>query len=346
MVADVARLTSRGFDPVNTAERARIPVETVHEIIRRLGTFLSTAAKVKVHVVDPADLGVLLPLRADPRTARSARRGRRPSRGQPAFAPRSPDQVVVPWGYRFRRGGHSSDMRQAAALVAAAHEQGLLGPGMITRFLGRVQPPRLRVVTFADLCVVWMLAAHGRFTELAAAEFVTAHYAAIAAEAYQVLESGRAQAGAALTRLLGTDRPPRGRLTSLCAAASPLAEPAVARLRRDLARAGGDDELIRAALGRFRAANRHLDPPGSVAELTQGQVLRIAQAAGLAGRQVTAALTRDIQARLADLDLLEDGDQLVPLGVSATFAGRQEDYWAAMRARAQGRTDWARPLLS
>jgi hypothetical protein len=83
--------------------------------------------------------------------------------------------------------------------------------------------------------------------------------------------------------------------------------------------------------------------PSSVAELSDGQVRRLAESSGLA-TDGDVSLRRELNVIVADAGLRADADRLIGLGVAAHRAGLSELFAAALERRRNGEVGWADDL--
>lgn len=257
-------------------------------------------------------------------------------------------EVVVPLGFE-RRAGHRRDVSRAlAAIVVHAPDDKTL-----TRWLSRkYQPSRANVVTFSIVSVVWRFATLGRLGEIDRINANNAAFAKLLVAAYDLLDVARRDAIDGVITLATADTANLDALAAACVKARWLNEGRIARLERTISLARsrpGVQRLLAKELRSFAAEVRAQPDtwaPTGISKLSEGQVRRICQAAGLSTEGPKRAEEADVRRRLAELGLRADADRLVPDAIRAAQAGVAEEFWAAMELRAAGDPDWESALAA
>lgn len=255
--------------------------------------------------------------------------------------------VTIPEGFERRAGGKRDISKALAAIVVHAPSDDALA-----RYLNRLYPAELSVLSFAQVAFVHRAAQLGRLDDLEAVNEGNVALAKLFVAAYDLLDVALRTAKDAVTRLAAADVSDLGALRSAIAAARFLGERRMDKLARtvDMAersKTGTGPALLAKELRFFArevAAAPHIWQPASIAALTDGQVQRIAAVAGLHIEGSTRAEEAEIRRRLADLGLAADADRLVPDGLRAEQAGCAEEFWEAMARRADGDPEWAAEL--
>ena len=100
--------------------------------------------------------------------------------------------------------------------------------------------------------------------------------------------------------------------------------------------------LARLARDAVSAPNTYL--PATIAELNDGQVLRLSQHVGLRVDSVSKEELAQVRSWVAALDMSQDSDILVSSGVLACRAGLGNLYQKSLEKRAKGSFNWAKTL--
>lgn len=332
VLREVLELTAQGLDQTTCADRTGLDEAEVCSIVADFGGFAALVFKLKAQPERAATRGLLFPIQPDRDTVAKMSPARRRRLGYSTDT-----HVIVPAGYHRVRDGRTMDLRQACAVTAAAIRQGRVNDAVLLRFHARRHPLRISALTLPDVTVTWQLCCLGRLPDVAAADSTTAHFARVLLSAYELLESARQQALEAVTDLAS------GRLEAQtarqrCAQAAPLHQAALARLDHQIC-AAADERQVRLALDRFSQTAAAIHLPATVAEISEGQMLRIAQAAGLTMPSAVQD-SRAVRGRIEAAGLGSDIDQLVPLGLTAEAAGHANAFWTAIEARAAGDPHW------
>lgn len=286
-------------------------------------------------------------------------------KGQPAF--RMESVVVLPEGVA-RQGRQRRDVTKSYAMIAVTRE-GI--PTAINQWLARNQPVAAQLpVGWCEVSYVWFITRLGFVTDLAAVcepelkgrttQDQHNELARCAARARQwlsaidVLETRLEQAQTALETLTGAWKlvldgasPKDLGLGEAITAARWVNEAEFAQLSRVLD--GYTPSRARLLAGKLRAlgltvaaSNGHY-VPAHIGQLTDAQVLRLAQACGL-DTSDTRALADEVRDGLSTLGLAGERSRLVPEGVSAIQAGIGDAFWASMRRLADNDPLWREDL--
>lgn len=332
VLREVLELTALGLDQATCADRTGLEEAEVCSIVSDFGGFAALVFKLKAKPERAAARGLLFPLQPDRDTVAKMSPARRRRLGYGTDT-----HVIVPAGYHRVRDGRTMDLRQACAVTAVAVRQGRVSDAVLLRFHARRHPVRISALTLADVTVTWQLCCLGRLPDVAAADTTTGHFARVLLSAYELLDSARRQALEAMTALVSGELEAQAAL-GRCVQAAPLHEAALLRLERHIRAAAGPRQ-VRLALDRFAQTAAAIGLPATVAELSEGQMLRIAQAEGLAMPSAVQDV-RAIRGRIGAAGLGADVDQLLPLGLAAEAAGHAEAFWAAIEARSAGDPEW------
>ena len=244
--------------------------------------------------------------------------------------------IVVPDG--FSRQELHRDVESSLTAIVALQPSNDDVKRFIQRHYQRTQQP----LSFEMLCAVWMFARLDRLSGLhnvaSASSFI--HNCV---QAWDTLEVTRRDAMDALVTLeTATDS------TELHIAASkllPLWEAEARDLQRLLEISGPESaafERARAWLTRRVSVGQLV--VDSVADLSEGQVRRIAMLVGLDTEVISRNEESHIRQHLVRLKLDRDAEQLIPIGVVAVRAGMEEEFFHACRLRAAGDEKWDAPL--
>lgn len=209
---------------------------------------------------------------------------------------------------------------------------------------------REKMLMFEHVTTVWLFSRIGRLHELREINPTSAALSRCLAEGFDVLELARVNAMRAVRRLCADDvtvDEVRDALVYL----RPLAESLIRPLEGLVANAGRSNGE-RALRTELRWIKRQVEANSanvlcpSIAHLNEGQVLRIAQAAGLHTDGSNRVEESEIRSRLAQMGLSGDADQLVGTGVQAIRLGLNDEFWEAVERRADGDPTWDRQLVS
>lgn len=248
--------------------------------------------------------------------------------------------VVVPVGFEVSSRQPRDVAKALAQIVVRDPDESICA-----RFVSRRYAATAPVVTFPLIAAVWRFATLGRLGEIHEVNPDDREFLATAIAAYDLLEVARASAMEALHYLLSGPED-LDAIAAACAKLHFVAAGEMQRLERivELARTSAESRrLLAQELGflaqRVRSAPRNY-VLRTIADLNDGQVMRIAQAAGVETNQPTRATEAEIRRRLDELGLAADADRLVPLGTHAIAAGLEVEFWDAVGLRADGDPDW------
>ena len=218
----------------------------------------------------------------------------------------------------------------------------------LARYIQRTSE-REKLLAYEHVTLAWLFCRLGRIDDLAEVNPGSASVSHRFADAYEVLELGRIRAMKAMHTLCEPEvslDAVRDALVVL----RPVAEALVRPLEGLAAKATESSE--KALRTELRWLRRQVDTNAaalvcqSVAQLNEGQVLRIAQAAGLHTEGSTRSEESSIRTRLANMGLSSDADQLVGTGVQAQRLGLETEFWEAVERRADGDPKWDAVLVS
>jgi hypothetical protein len=244
--------------------------------------------------------------------------------------------IVIPDGFS-RQELHRDVESSLTAIVA-------LQPSNddIKRFIQRHYQRTPQPLSFEMLCAVWMFARLDRLSGLrnvaSASSFI--HNCV---QAWDTLEVARRDAMDALMTLSTTTD--SAELHIAASKLLPLWEADARELQRLLEIGGpgsGAFERARTWITRRAAAGQLV--VDSVADLSEGQVRRIALLVGLDTDVISRNEESHIRQHLVSLKLERDAEQLIPIGVIAVRAGMEEEFFHACKLRAAGDEKWDAPL--
>lgn len=329
-----------GWTPEAIAEATGWDVTTVKDIIGDFGTRIRKRVGGAPVVTASADeAGMLFPIEEDTqKLLKRAKRSKREGAEEAVFnAP-----VVLPRG--FERGAEDRrDVRKAISAIIVAHRRGLLTDELLTGYLDRKQPVRVVELGFAHVAVVWRHAVDGKLATII--EVSEDHaFRQVIVQAYDLLEVARLDALSGVETLVAGNTSDLDALRRACAKARWVAtaeinriEDLVARVAQRPANVGALERELRYFAQRVRALRGYV--PATIADLNEGQVLRIAELAGLP-TDVDRTDERIVRKRLVELGFTSDLDQLTPQGVRSIQAGVGDAFWEAMTARANKFEGW------
>lgn len=253
------------------------------------------------------------------------------------------DTVTIPDGFE-RTAGHRRDVSKALAAIVVTDPSDEL----ITRYIARQYPTATNVLPFQAVSAMLYFATKDRLDEVDA---IAPAFDPLAVAAYDLMETARADAVTGIGVLAGGDVTDLAALRDACTKARWVAEGELARIERAVTAAEQRPSAVpvlarelRLLAGRVDAhPDRYL--PGTVADLTHGQVRRVAELAGLAVEATRRSDEADIRRRLQALGLSTDADRLVPDGIKAAHVGITDTFWDAMQRRADGEADWDDDLV-
>ena len=244
--------------------------------------------------------------------------------------------VVVPPGFE-RRGKQRRDVNKAlAAIVVHAPSESDL-----VRWHDRAYPDDQIAMTARDVYVWWSFARLGRIEELSDVS-TSVGFSRIMVEAFDLLNVAITDAAASLAIAVDESASAED-VADCCAAMLWVHEARVLKLQR-LARicaGSGDVTALRREQRSFRTdvARSPMFQVTDLADLSQGQVVKIVQAAGLA-ETTSRKDESELRKRLIDLGLERDLDLLVPLGLRAGQRDLDSVFWSAIDLRAKSDPNW------
>jgi hypothetical protein len=262
---------------------------------------------------------------------------------QPTLFPGA-DQVVIPAGFERRAKQRRDIVRALATIIVHDPDDATL-----QRFLDRLYPSKTSVLAARDVFVVWRFAQLGRIDDLARISSNPAFNRTMAS-AFYTLETAVRDAEAAFTVMVDLEADPAD-VHAACVTSRWVREARISKMERLAAQVRdgqGSENLLRRDQ-RYFGNEIAACPPAwtftSVADLVEGQVLRIVEAAGLVGDD-SRRDALDIRSRLVALgeehgyDIARDLDRLVPEGLRAKRAGVEDLYWEGIEARIAGDPNW------
>lgn len=259
--------------------------------------------------------------------------------------------VVVPLGFE-RRAPHKRDVAKALASIVVARPD----DDTLARFIARKYPTKAKVLTFSMVAAVWRFATlkgpdgTSRLEEIDQLNPSNHTLNELLVAAYDLIDLAVRDANAGIATLVAADLSDLGSLRAACAKARWVAEAELGKIERliEACELRSSAERLLTTELRFLAQRVKALPGrytiGSIAELNEGQVLRIAQAAGLSIEGTSRAEESEIRGRLKAMGFSSDLDRLVPEAIRAGQVGIIAEFWEAMEARQSGDTDWAQHL--
>ncbi len=222
--------------------------------------------------------------------------------------------------------------------------------GLLNRWMLRQWADPAVVVSFELVALVWTLARLGRAGELVSlatlARTGQPSLARALADAWDLLDVSRAVAVESVDRLCAGGQDAADVLAEVSRCRW-LNEAEVGRLERAAQRvvSGEPTGALPSAVAQFavNASGCVGMRPSSVAELSDGQVRRLAESSGLA-TDGDVSLRRELNVIVADAGLRADADRLIGLGVAAHRAGLSELFATALERRRNGEVGWADDL--
>ena len=171
------------------------------------------------------------------------------------------------------------------------------------------------------------------------------NFARVLVEAYDLLEVTRKDAVTAVGHL--TSQSTGDKFTDLEASistASWLHQAVFNRLSVSVESNPSEVQPLLARLARDAVSAPNTYLPANIAELNDGQVLRLAQHVGLRVDSVSKEELAQVRSWVAALDMSQDSDILVASGVLACRAGLGNLYQKSLEKRAKGSFNWAKTL--
>ncbi len=303
--------------------------EEVIDLGARLGTWLT-------HVAGSVDVEIVLAAKQE----------------QPQlFQEFDGETVVIPVGFE-RRAKQRRDIARALATVVKHNPD----EATLSRFLDRLYPSKTSVLAARDVFMVWRFAQMGRLEGLSEISSNPA-FCRTMASAYNLLETAIADAESAV-KILANQSSKVDDMVDACIKARWVNEARIGRLERLVSHAKSDPSVL-VALRRGQqsfamevAAIPEAWKYTSIAQLFEGQVLRLVQAYGLVNEESSRKDALEIRSKLIELDeengtdLAKDLDLLVPEGLRAKRAGLEMEFWDAIECRISGDPTWRDQLES
>lgn len=264
----------------------------------------------------------------------------------PVAKPTKPrkNHVVIPEGYE-PSGPHKRDVDKAlCTIVAHAPDR-----DVIARFVARTYTTRQSHLGYPVVAGVWGFARHGRLAsiDLVSEDIV---FQTQIIEAFDILDVGREDAIAAVTKLLDAENATPKEVLKACDRAFWLDEQGFALLRK-IADVAKKDPAALSRLSREIGLLRRrveLHPeryrPSQVSDLNLAQVRRICEINGIRVEPESRAEETEIRNTLKTLGFSVDADRLVPEALRCADSGTLDVFWEIMHARAEGDPDWSRQL--
>jgi hypothetical protein len=244
--------------------------------------------------------------------------------------------VVVPDGFERAGSGRRRDVTQALGSLVASDPTS----DEIADWVARQKTAGGTVLEYTVITTVHAFARFGRLDEIDTINAESPELSGTLVAAVELLLSGLRKGLAGYAAIV--DGAEGAELTAALAAARPLAEGRIDRLARSIASEAGATKARRVFTSWL--ADDDTAVPSGIGALDAGQVLRIAQAAGLGSVHTNRTDETAIRSRLADMGLGGASDQLVPAGIRAIRAGLEEPFWEAMELRSVGDEEWDEPL--
>ena len=258
--------------------------------------------------------------------------------------------IVIPLGFE-RRGDQRRDVARSVAAVITHNPDDT----EISRFIDRKYPAAVGVLSGRDVYTVWRVAQLGRIDEMDLVS-KSAAYAQVVVAAFDLLDTTITDAlnGVAyLTELAESATSAFGSaedladLADACIKVSWVNEGRMLRLTNALDRtqASQSDSAFRSLLREVRlfaraSATPGGSPPRSIAGLTEGQVQRLVEQAGLGPAVDARKVESTIRQKLIAMGLRNDVDRLLPEAMRAVSAEVEDQFWEALTARQNGDTEW------
>lgn len=272
---------------------------------------------------------------------------------------RQGQKYIAPAPEGFLEVGNRAMVKPLAALLA--HE---ISDEQIDRWVARTYTASLPMLTFPVVAAVWRMATLGVLDKLDEVSD-SPKFAKVAIEAWELLEYSRMDALEAVAELTGEllvvsklplEDGPRSQLAARVLHRSKqarwLCEQDLSRVAKAAAATATDPRTQPSLCKglqylRQRAATQpQVYQLNGIDQVREGQLLRVAQLAGLPTERPDAHSTSEIRKRIKQLQLGRDVDQLVPNAVVADQAGRLDRYMSILEARSTGDVTWLSQMLS
>lgn len=265
--------------------------------------------------------------------------------------------AVAPPGF-LSAGGKSVHKPLAAVIEARPNDQ------QIERWMARTYTASLPLVTFPVVAAVWRFATLGSISKLTEVS-PNASFAKVAVDAWDILESARTAGQEAVSQLAGpacrlaTHPMDDSQVQAFASRVKYHARAAGWLSMKDLNRiveaadaASTDPRRLSKLASELRYFSHQVKAQPSVyrrndvSEISEGQMLSICRAAGLPTDPPDTSRVTELRARIKQLGLAEEADQITPNAVVADQAGKLEEFMDAVKARADGREEWVGMLRS
>lgn len=346
----VSMLDQAWYGPGQICDATGLPADVVFDLIIDLGTFLGQS-------VNGGQGAKVLEAAEAPATVVEAVRPRKggPSTNQLGlFSVHTDEFVVMPHG--FERASAGRDLTKAIPQIVRSQPN----EATLRRWLMRRYHRIHKVLTFDIVAVVHRVAQLERLDELDQVCVrngrTLTELARVFVEAFDFLDVARADAAKAVRTLCDladvadlTVEPMRSTIDRSMRQAEWLHEGVFTRLRRsfDISCDLGEDRQLAKSL---KILQRTVDEqraswePRHVADLSDGQVLRLSSREGLNVDMVRFDESEVVRNLVWAAGLGSDADLLIADGVRAVRAGLHDEFAAALSRRAEGELEWADDL--
>jgi hypothetical protein len=266
---------------------------------------------------------------------------------------------IAPAPDGFLDAGGPALHKPVAALLA--HD---ISDDQIDRWVARAYTASLPMLTFPVVAAVWRMATLGMLDKLDEVSN-SPSFAKVAVEAWELLEYARRDALASVAELTGkllsvASTPLNGdgrartaeQALRLARQSRWLCEQDLRRVARAAQALADEPKVLDTFVGELRylrqRARTHPEVYriSDISQIREGQMIRIAQLAGLPTEEPDPQGTADIRRKVRALQLGRDADQLVPNAVVASQAGRLDQFMTILEARASGDVTWLGQMLA
>jgi len=325
-VVSFVELLRTGTSAADIAAGTGLSEEDVIDLGAKLGTWLT-------HVFGSVEAEIIIAAKQD----------------DPSSLKSKGKKVVIPVGFE-RRGKQRREINRAlATVIRHAPDEATL-----SRFLDRLYPSKNSVLTARDVFMVWRFAQLGRISGLAGISPKHPAFCRTMVSAYNLLETSILDAEHAVKTLVNLKATVE-ELSAACVKVGWMHQARIERFERLLSSvsSGNSEHLLRKHQERLAmevAAAPQAWHITDIAQLLEGQVLRLVQASGLVNEENSRREALEIRARLIEIDaehgsdLAKDLDLLVPEGLRARRAGLEMEYWDAIDSRINGDPTWRSQL--
>ena len=255
--------------------------------------------------------------------------------------------IIIPLGFE-RRGDQRRDVARSVACIVRREPDDT----ELSRWIDRKYPAAVGVLSGRDVYTVWRVAQLGRLAELDLVS-KSPSYAQVVVSAFDLLDVTLSDAVTGIDSLVATAGTSLTDVLDLAALedavqkVSWLNEGQFHRIAKLLAQAAssGSASSMKALARELRVFARIVSgstawPPTSIAGLTEGQVNRLVERAGLGIAADARKVESDIRARLIEMGFRNDVDRLLPEAMRAVSADLEDQFWLAIEARQAGDSDW------